>query len=328
VKPLDVEIISTGSYFPEKVITNAHLAQHFNIPEDEIFRKTGIKERRIAKEEEVPSDLGARACEIALKRAGLPPEDIDIIICGTSLPDYIYPSTACQIQKKINCKNAGAIDVLAGCCGFMYAFAFGIQCVATGFAKYALCVGAETISKMMSPDDLGARMIFGDGAGAAILRPSQQGGKVYYISLGADGWKDNIAILLGGGAKNPCSYETVTKGMQYLIQKTRPLYEFNIVKFEQILNNVFKNTNTTLDDIKLIIPHQPSIRLIQKIAEKLKIPAEKLYMHVENVGHTSSAAVSSALDKAIIEGRIAKGDLFLIIGMGAGMTWGSALLRL
>lgn len=323
---MKVKIAATGSYAPDRVLTNNDLEKLVDTSDQWIVQRTGIRERRIAKDSEAPSDLAYIACSKMLSRAKKDPKDIDLIVCATSFPDYAFPTTACLLQKKLGCVNAGAFDVYAGCTGFIYALATGTQFMKTGRYKNVLVVGTETLSKIMDWTDRSTCIIFGDGAGCVLLAQSDDESDILYTELGADGNQYSHVILPSSGAVMPPSKNKDEKQF-YVHMNGREVYKFAVNKMAELTQRAVEQAGLTTSDISLIVPHQVNLRIIESALEKLGIPIERAFINIHKYGNTSSASVPVALDEAVSERRIKKGDLIVFVAFGAGLTWGSALVR-
>ncbi len=323
-----VNITGTGRYVPEKVITNAYLEKIVDTNDEWIQQRTGIVERRMAAPDQATSDLCCEASKIAIADAGLKPTDIDQIIVATVTPDTIFPATACRLQDKLGCRQVPAFDLAAACSGFIYGLAVAHTTIAAGAANHILVVGAETLTRITDYTDRGTCILFGDGAGACVLSavPNSEPG-IIDTHLASDGSGGDLMILPAGGSLHPASHETVDQKMHYTRLQGRAVYKNAISKIVLLVNESLERCNLTLDDIKLIIPHQMNARIIESAAKHLSIPIDKIFVNLNQYGNTSAATVPMAIDQAKREGKIQKGDLVCLVAFGGGMTWASALIR-
>ena len=313
-----------GSYLPERVLSNADLARMVETTDEWIVQRTGIEERHIAADDETTSMLGVKASQAALADAGLEPGDIDLIICGTSTPDYTFPSTATLIQTGLGINHGAAFDVQAVCTGFVYAVATADKFLTSGSHKRALVIGAETFSRIIDWKDRTTCVLFGDGAGAIVLEAQEGEGTSYdrgvlTSHLRSDGrYRDKLYVDGGPGS---------TKTTGFLRMEGRDVFRHAVGMVTDVINDAFRATGTTADDIDWFVPHQANKRIIDASADKLGIPHEKVVMTVNKHGNTSAASIPLALGVARADGRIQEGDLVMIEAMGGGFTWGSALIR-
>ncbi len=313
-------IISTGGYLPERVVTNADLAQQISTTDEWITTRVGIKERRFVVEGEMTSDLGAKACEDALKAANMTATDIDLIVVATTTADNTFPSTATIIQHKIGATKAFAFDVQAVCSGFLYALSVADSMIKSGQVKTALVVGAETMSRLVDPQDRSTAVIFGDGAGAVILTASTDPDKRGILSthLFSDGsYKDLLYVKGGPGAGD----------FGYMYMAGREIFKLAVEKLGAAIQEALTHNNLSKEDIDWFVPHQANYRIIASLADHLKLPPERVVVTIDTHGNTSAASIPLALHTAVKDGRIQKGDLLVFEAMGGGLTWGSALVR-
>jgi 3-oxoacyl-[acyl-carrier-protein] synthase-3 len=321
-----IAIRSIGSYVPSRVVTNEELEQRYGFEEGWVKRRTGITQRRFAADGESTSDLAAEAARRALAAARLSPEDIDLLVVGTFTPDFTCPSTACLVQDKLNL-DAPAMDLQAACSGFMYALATGAQFIASGNSKYALIIGADVNSRIVRPSDQRTAPLFGDAAGAVILEAgtSEQGLLAY--QLGADGAGGCMLDRPAGGATMPLTPQLVAEGQHFLQMDGRNVFKWAIQAVTESIQTVLEKAGMTTDDVSLFVLHQANIRIIDHAMEVLRIPKCKVFNNLDRYGNTSAASIPLALDEAHHEGRVQKGDLVLMCGFGAGLTWGTGLFR-
>lgn len=320
------EIRSIGSYVPSRVVTNEELEQRYGFEEGWVKRRTGILQRRFAAESESTSDLAVEAARRALTAAGLQASDVDLLIVGTFTPDFTCPSTACLVQDKLKL-DAPAMDIQAACSGFMYALATGAQFVATGNSKCALVIGADINSRIVQPDDQRTAPLFGDGAGAVILEHASDAHGLICYQLGADGAGGVMLDRPVGGASSPLTPELVADGKHFLQMDGRNVFKWAIQAVTESILSVLEKAGVTTDDVALFVLHQANIRIIDHAMKVLNIPRSKVYNNLDRVGNTSAASIPLALDEAYREGRIGRGDLVLMCGFGAGLTWGTGLMR-
>lgn len=319
-------IAGTGHAVPAGVLTNLDLEKMVDTNDEWIVERTGIRERRISRNGEVTSDLGAEAARRALEDAGVEASDVDLIIVATVTPDMPFPSCACVVQAKIGASDAAAFDLGAGCTGFVYALSVASEFVASGRYNNVLVIGAETLSKIVNWRDRNTCVLFGDGAGAALIKPVDPGNGIITYVLGADGARGDLLTLPAGGSARPASHETVDEGLHYIHMHGNQVYRFAVRIMVDATRQVLDKAGLTEKDIDYVIPHQANQRLIDLAAERLGAP-EKVYSNVARFGNTSAASIPIALDEASRAGKLKTGDRVLLVGFGAGLTWGSAILR-
>lgn len=322
-----VGIIGTGSYLPEKIVTNFDLEKIIDTHNDWIVERTGIERRRIADEAIAASDLGARAAEIALKDAGVKAEELDLIITATLSPDMLFPSTACIIQEKIGAINAAAFDLEAACTGFIYAISTARAFIATGEAKKVLVIGVEVLSKLLNWEDRKTAVIFADGAGAAVLSEIEEGKGICSTALGADGTGGKFLYMPAGGSRMPASFETVEKKLHSIVMDGSEVFKFAARKMADVSEEALRKSGLALEDVDYLVPHQANLRIIKNAAKRMNIPMERVYVNIQEYGNISAASVPVALDEAARKGLIKKGDIILVVGFGAGLTWGAAVIE-
>jgi len=322
-----VGIAGTGSYAPERVMTNEDFTKLVETSDQWIRERTGIRERRYAAPGQATGDMAKIAAQRAMQSAGVSPEDIDLIICGTVTPDSFFPSTACHLQHDLGCVKAGAFDLSAACTGFIYSLSAGWAFVRAGLQKNVLVIGAEKLSGALDFKDRTSCILFGDGAGAAVLRPSEGPGEILYTSLHALGGTDDIMSLPAGGSRMPASHETVDTGMHFLRIKGREVFKFAVTKMVEMVEECAAKCGVPVSKIATIIPHQVNLRILEYAAEKLNVPLDRMKINIDRYGNTSAASIPIALDEAVREGRVKRGDLVVMVAFGAGLTWGAAALR-
>lgn len=322
------KVIGLGFYLPEKVLTNADLEKMVDTTDEWIRTRTGIKERRIIEENQASSDLGYEAAKRALDDAKLAPSQVDLIIVATISPDMLFPSTACLVQAKIGAKNAAAFDVGAACAGFTYAIAIGDQFIRSGTYHNILLIGVEVLSKFTDWQDRSTCVLLGDGAGAIVLAPSNENGEGVLSSyLGADGDLAELLHMPGGGSLHPATYETIDQRLHYLKMKGNELFKHAVRLMVAAANTVLNQCGLTSRDVAWLIPHQANIRIIEAVAKRLGIPMEKVYLNISRYGNMSSASTATALCEAVKEGKVKKGDIVVLVGFGAGLTWSSCVIK-
>ncbi len=327
MKPINVKVIGTGSYVPEKVLTNEDLEKMVDTSDEWITTRTGIKTRRIAAEDEATSDMAYKAACKALDDAGLGPKDIDLIIVATITPDMFFPSTACWVQEKLKAENATAFDLSAACSGYIFSYAIASGFLSSGTYKNALVIGAEKLTSILDWEDRGTCVIFGDGAGAAVLTISSGDSQLLAYDLGSNGAYGDLLYIPGGGSKNPATEETVKNRMHYIKMNGNAVFKIAVNKMKETVINSMKKANIKPDDISLLIPHQANLRIIDALRRALKLPEERVFVNIDKYGNTSAASIAIAFDEAIKEGHIKRGDIVGFAAFGGGLTWGSAILK-
>ncbi|MBP8637784.1 MAG: ketoacyl-ACP synthase III [Dictyoglomi bacterium] len=320
-----VGVRGIGAYTPPKVVTNFDLEKIVETSDEWIFTRTGIRERRIAEPDMATSDLSYMASKIALDSANLTPGDLDLIIVATVTPDMFFPATACILQDKLGATCPG-FDLSAGCSGLIYALSVGAQFIANGMYDNILVVGGETLSKIIDWQDRSTCVLFGDAASAVILGPVDTGGFRSFV-LGADGGGGKLLELPAGGSRLPASYETISQRLHFIKMNGRDVFKFAVRVMEEASLEAIDKAGLTLKDIDLFIPHQANIRIIESAAERLNVPKDKFFVNLDRYGNTSSASVGLALYEAFWEGKIQKGSKILMVGFGAGLTWGACVLE-
>ena len=320
-------IISTGSYLPEKVLSNSEMEKMVDTSDEWITERTGIKERRIADRTQAASDLAYEASRIALERAGLGPEDIDLIIVATITGDMPFPSTACFLQDKLGATNAAGFDINAACSGFLYSLYIADSFIKSGKHRRILVAGTEVLSKITDWDDRTTCVIFGDGAGAVIVEPSDDDSGLLSININSDGKMWDLIHVPGGGSRNPVSQSSIEQRMHYIKMKGNETFKVAVRTLEDIALKTLEENNIDPSSLSLLIPHQANLRIIQATAERLKVPMDKVIINLDKYGNTSAASIPIALDEALQSGRIKEGDYILLEAFGGGLTWASALIK-
>jgi 3-oxoacyl-[acyl-carrier-protein] synthase III len=325
--PRTVSIIGTGSYVPERILTNQELEKMVDTTDQWIQTRTGIRERRIAKDNEATSDMGARAAMAAMEQAKVTPEEIDLIIVATATPDHIFPATACYVQKKIGAINAACFDLSAACSGFLYALEVAQQFISNHVYNTVLIIGAEKLSTITDWTDRNTCVLFGDGAGAAILRNRPNSHGVISTHMGSDGDFSEILKMPGGGSRCPIKPENVHLRLNTVKMAGKETYKQAVTSMFNAATRVLDEAGLQYEDIGCVIPHQANLRIIEAIAQRMGLPMEKFYVNLDRFGNTSAAAVAIALDEAHRTGRIQIGDHILLVVFGGGLTWGSSVIH-
>ncbi|MDD4601280.1 3-oxoacyl-[acyl-carrier-protein] synthase 3 protein 1 [bioreactor metagenome] len=322
-----VGIIGLGCYVPEKVLTNFDLEKMVDTSNDWIVERTGIKQRHIAGDDVATSDLAVKAAEQALADAGISADELDLIIVGTATPDMYFPSVACIIQNKLKATKAAAFDLSAGCSGFVYGLVTGSQFIISGLYKKVLVVGAETLSKILDWTDRNTCVLFGDGAGAAVLSVVDDGYGILGVELGAEGAGGHYLSLPAGGSRLPASELTVANRSHFVHMNGNEVFKFAIKVMGEAALKALENASLKPEDVDCFIPHQANIRIIQSAAKRLKMPMEKVMINVDKYGNTSSASIPIALKEAVMNGKVKKDDTIVLVGFGAGLTWASCVIK-
>ena len=320
-------ITGIGSYVPERVLTNADLAEMVDTNDEWITTRTGIKQRRMAAEGEFTSTMAVAAARKALAQAELEPADLDLIVVATITPDMPFPATACLVQQELGAAKAAAFDLEAACSGFIYALEVGRAFIASGVYQNVLIIGAEKLSSIIDWTDRNTCVLFGDGAGAAVLQRREGARGVLATRLGSDGTKADILAMPGGGCRQPATVDSVNERIHFLKMEGKEVYKNAVTAMTAAAKDVLDRSGVSIEDIKCIIPHQANLRIISAMAKKLALPMERVVVTVGQHGNTSAASVPLALDTAIRDGRIQRGDMLLLEAFGGGFTWGSALIR-
>lgn len=322
-----VKIMGTGKYVPERVLTNQDLEKMVETNDEWITTRTGIKERRIASENQASSDLAYEASLKAIGAAGIDVDEIDLIIVATITPDMFFPATACILQEKLGAKKAAAFDLSAACSGFIYGLANAANFIAAGIYKHALVVGSECLSKITDYTDRNTCILFGDGAGAVVLGPGEENQGFLSFELGADGTGGDLLKLSGGGSRNPATEETISQGMHYIHMNGREVFKFAVKIMDNAAERALQKAGLDKSDIDLLVPHQANIRIIQSSLNRLELPEEKCVINLDKYGNVSAASIPIALAEAVESNRIKDGDIIVLVGFGGGLTWGAAVLK-
>jgi len=320
-------ITGTGRGVPARVVTNFDLEKLVDTSDAWITTRTGIRERRIAGPEEVVSTFAATACRQAMDMAGIGPADVGLIICATVTPDMPIPATACLLQELLGCKGAAAFDMSAGCSGFIYAQSVAKQFLITGRYRHILVVGAELLSKFLDWSDRGTCVIFADGAGAVVMSEGEEPRGVLASAMHTDGSMSDFIIIEGGGCKIPPSAESVREGKHFIRMRGNETFKIAVRRIEEVSREVLDKSGLSPADIDWFIPHQANKRIIDAVGDRLGIPAEKCYVNLDRYGNTSAASIPIALDEAVREGHVKRGQVVLMAAFGAGLTWAASVVR-
>lgn len=320
-------IISTGSYLPEKILSNSDLETMVDTSDEWILERTGIRERRIADESQAASDLAYEASKQAIERAGLKADDIDMIIVATVTGDMPFPSTACFLQNRLGATNAVGFDINAACSGFLYALYIADSFVRTGAHRRILVVGTEVLSKVTDWEDRTTCVIFGDGAGAVIVEATDKDRGILSMHINSDGRMWELIHLPGGGSRNPASVNTIEKRLHYIKMKGNETFKVAVRALEDVVQEALEHNKVRPEEIDLLIPHQANLRIIQAMAQRLCMPMNKVVVTIHKYGNTSAASIPMAMDEAVRNGKIRDHSLILLEAFGGGLTWASALVR-
>ena len=321
---MPIRITGTGSYLPDRILSNEEIAKNVPTSDAWVRRNLGIVTRRIAADDQVTSDLAYNASIKALKSAGIKPADIDVIIVATSSPDRMIPSTACILQDKLGVHGCCAFDINAVCTGFVYGLTVANSMLSQGQFKKILLVGAETYSRITNWNSRDC-VYFGDGAGAAVIEKDPNG--FFDFDLGADGSGKEYFTVRGGGSEYPADHNTVRDGKHFFDMIGRKVFDFATTSLQRSIKKVLNRNNIAASEVKIVLPHQPNINILRKVSDEVGIPVSKLQICLNTIGNTAGASVPIALDWAIRDGKISAGDLVLITAVGAGMTWGTLIMR-
>lgn len=320
--------MGTGSHVPPRVVTNEDLERLVETSDDWITSRTGIKERHVVDDEMAASDLALVAANEALGDAHLSISDIDQIIVATVTPDRLFPSTACTLQEKLGAEGNSALDVSAACSGFVYGLAMAGGMISSGLLDRVLLIGVETLSKILNWKDRGTCVLFGDGAGAAILGPAEADGRgLLSVKMASDGASGSLLELPAGGSRLPATHETIEQGQHFIKMQGNEVFKYAVRAMYEMARDTLAKAGLDISDVDLLIPHQANLRIIRATAKRLGIPMEKVFVNVNRYGNTSAASVPLALNEARKEARIKDGDLVELVTFGAGFTWGAAVIR-
>lgn len=322
-----VGIAGTGAFVPDRIVTNDDLAEIVDTSDQWISQRTGIRERRFVSDGENTSDLSHEAARRALEAASFSADRLDLIVVGTLTPDYLLPSTACLVQHKLGAKNAGAFDVAAACTGFLAALHTAESFIAAGRAKRVLAIGAETMSRFLNMEDRTSCVIFGDGAGAAVVTPLEESGQgeILEVHLGADGSGSDFIQIPAGGAARPHNHPDYRPKDNFLRLRGKEVYRFAVAKMTGLITKITEGIDP--EEVAVVVPHQVNRRIIDAAVERLGWSEERFIVNIDRYGNTSAASVPLALDEAVRDGRIQRGQLVVLVAFGAGLAWGATLLR-
>jgi 3-oxoacyl-[acyl-carrier-protein] synthase III len=327
-RPRWAQISGWGMYVPERVLTNNDLARVVDTTDEWIVSRTGIRERHVVSDErETTATMAVRAARAALRVANLAPNQLDLVIVATTMPDYPFPATACLVQDALGAARAGAFDLSAACSGFIYAMSMASGFIRSGNANHVLVIGSETLSRMMDWTDRNTCVLFGDGAGAVVLSASTERCGVLAAELGSDGSGGELLIVRAGGSRAPASHETISNGEHFLWMNGREVFRFATKMMPKATETVVRKAGWQLADLALVIPHQANIRIIESSIKRLGLPPDRFFVNLERYGNTSSASIPIALCEAVAQGRIHPGDKLVLVGFGAGLTWAAAAIE-
>jgi 3-oxoacyl-[acyl-carrier-protein] synthase-3 len=322
-----VKITGTGSATPNQVLTNSDLEKMVDTSDEWITERTGIKERRIAPPEMAGTDYACEAALRAMKMAGLGPREIDMILVGTVTPDAPLPSSSCLLQDKLGATNAAVMDIVAACSGFIYGLAIARSFIITGQMKNILVVGVETLSRITNWKDRNTCVLFGDGAGAAVVSVSTEPGGILDTYLKGDGSLSHLLQVPYGGGRVPLTADNICHDDRYIKMEGPEVFKSAVKAMGEAATAILHRAKLKGSDIDLMIPHQANIRIIEATAKRIRLPMERVYVNIHKYGNTSAASIPIALDEAVREGRIKRGDRIVLVAFGAGFTWGSALIE-
>lgn len=323
-----VGIVGTGSALPNRILTNADLEKIVDTSDEWIVSRTGIRERRIADPSEATSDYALVACQRALEQAGVSAQEVDLIICATVTPDTTFPSTANIIQDKLGAKNAAAFDLAAACSGFLYGLSLANAQVASGAARYVLVVAGDILSKITDYEDRSTCVLFGDGAGAALIGAVPEGRGFLSFELGSDGSGAKYLYMPGGGSRVPASAESVANRQHFLKMEGQETFKFAVKAMTSAAEHVLEKAELGREDIDLLVPHQANIRIIEAARKRFGLDEDKVVVTIDKYGNTSASSIPIALDEAVRAGRAKVGDLVVMVGFGGGLTWGATAVRM
>jgi len=321
------QIVGVGAYAPERVMTNQELERLVDTTDEWIVQRTGIRERRIVADDEATSDLALRAARQALERAGVAPEEIDLIVVGTTTGDMMFPTTGNILQHQLGCRNAGSMDVYAACTGSIYSLSVGVQYIQTGKYRTVLCVGAECLSRITDYTDRGTCILLADAAGAVVLRATDGEAGIIDTDLYSDGRYGELLWQPAGGSRRPATRETIESRLHYAKMKGNEVFKVAVRMFGDCAQRILERNGVKATDLDLFVPHQANLRIIEAAVKRLGLPMDRVFVNVDRYGNTGAASVYVALEEAWAIKRLRPGDLVLLAAFGGGFTWGAALLR-
>jgi 3-oxoacyl-[acyl-carrier-protein] synthase-3 len=320
-------IAGIGAYAPKRILTNHDLEKMVDTSDEWIVQRTGVRERHIADDGEAASDLGLRAAQQALDRAGVEAEEVDFIVVGTTMGDMAFPTTANLLQHRLGCRTAGSVDVYAACSGSIYSLSIGSQYIETGKYRTVLCVGADCLSRLTDYTDRGTCILLADAAGAVVLRPATDESGILDVDLYSDGRYGDLLIQPAGGSRSPATHETVDRRLHFAKMKGNEVFKVAVRMFEECAQKILERNGFKAGDIDVFVPHQANLRIIEAAVKRLKLPMDRVVVNVDRYGNTGAASVYVALEEAWAGKRLKPGDLVLLAAFGGGFTWGAALLR-
>ena len=320
------KIVGLGSYLPEKVLSNQDLEKMVDTSDEWITTRTGMKERRIARNDESTSDMGYEAALKAVEASKIDPKEIDLILFATHTPDYFFPSTACILQGRLGATYAAALDVQAACTGFIYVLSMAKAYVETGMYKTILVVAADKLSPIVDYTDRNTCVLFGDGASACVVKDAKEGFTIESVTLGADGEQSELIKLPAGGSKCPSTQETVSQGLHYLQMEGKEVFKHAVRRMESAVKTCLEKTGLEQQGISWLVPHQANIRIIESLAKRFEVPKERVFLTIHKYGNTSASSVGIAFDELIREKDVKRGEHIVLFAFGAGLTWGAAAI--
>jgi len=320
-------LAGTGSKVPDRILTNADLERMVDTSDEWIVTRTGIRERRISEPGQAVTDLALPAAQAALEMAGISALDVDKIIVATVTPDRILPSASCTLQERLGATHAAAFDLNAACSGFVYGVSVGAGLIAAGTADTVLVIGAETLSKIVDYEDRGTCVLFGDGAGAAVLRPCDPGHGILAARLRSDGSQGHVLEIPAGGSRLPASHATVDAHGHFIKMKGNELFKFSVRAMETVTRQAVEEAGLALDKVRFLVPHQANLRIIKAMAERLGVGDDRLVLNIDHYGNTSAASIPISLDELLRSGKVMPGDVIGLVAFGGGVTWGAIVLE-
>lgn len=324
--PRRARIIGTGSYVPQKILTNQDLERMVETSDEWIISRTGMKERRIARCDEYTSDMGLEAAKKAMAAAQISPEEIDLVLVATLTPDYVFPSTSCLLQARLGLVRASAVDVQAACSGYVYVLSMAKAFIESSIYQNVLIVASEKLSSIVNYKDRNTCVLFGDGASACVVSGKGRGLMIREVSLGADGEQAALLMLPAGGSRQPASLKTVAEDLHFITMEGKEVFKHAVRRMESSSKQCLDQAGLSEKEISWLVPHQANIRIIEAMAKRFQVPMERVYMTVHKYGNTSASSLGIALDELIREHPIAEGENLLLTAFGAGLTWGSCIL--